>query len=564
MSNQSACGPITGIPSKDKAIEGPQLPLILLTDLDEDQKDKLIEHLKGNVGKNDKPLALQPWHPSPETLQCIAKPGPHVDSQANIHAVAVLAARAGYTGLLVADELTKRQLTGNLRVGEYPTISVVMVSIRPVRAPGAAEDQIHIGAKRTAGPTWPRGEDEHEIVYGYFLAEMESFELVPLHRKESPFADCGLALHDPNQRPFTLDSKGVTGLEKDPDIHGASIELPKSVKHLGNDHLNAFLLFAASPEEQQATESALQQTFEAVPKILQKETCQEESKDSVERVHVHAIPWEDHHVTGTRRQPLPLWGAYQALVALDDIVRDIFLLDGPIDDPTAINVKVVSSTIYGGTYITHLTPSQILPLWNTSWVANWSRLEHETSDTELLYPLDDPFYLSTPPWQPTTCSVNWVAIRAELIKFDPGFDWEGCGRKTACFVPWTPRDDDYTARDGTLEDMWDVFWELYTYKRGRSVPYGTSLPTFFIDQQSAIDQTVIAVHADYMFRYTEEELAGEVLKGVELPKLKGILFMNAGVANMGFDEFGDREKVGFFPRPGWPGHGVLVVAEEGV
>jgi hypothetical protein len=235
-----------------------------------------------------------------------------LDSQANIHAVTILAARAGYTSLLVADELTKRQLTGDLRVGEYPTISVVMISIRPIPAsePASASvtagDSISILAKRTAGPTWPRGEDEHEIVYEDFLAEMEAFELLPLHRKESPFADCGLALHDPDQRPFTPDSTRVMGWERDSAADALVIKLPESVKHLGNDHLNVFLLFSTTLEEQQATESTLQQSFEVVQQALQKKTFQEESKDSVERIHVHAIPLEDHHTTGTRRQLLSL------------------------------------------------------------------------------------------------------------------------------------------------------------------------------------------------------------------------------------------------------------------
>jgi hypothetical protein len=153
-------------------------------------------------------------------------------------------------------------------VGEYLTISVVMASIRPVRTPGAAEDQIRIVAKRTAGPTWPRGEDEHEIVYEDFLAEMESFELVSLHRKESPFADCGLALHDPDQRPFTPDSTVVMRWEKDSEAHGLAIELPDSIKYLGNDHLNVFLLFPATPEEQQAAESILQEAFETIQQNL--------------------------------------------------------------------------------------------------------------------------------------------------------------------------------------------------------------------------------------------------------------------------------------------------------
>jgi hypothetical protein len=600
MSGTSARVSIAGIPPKDDTIKGSQHPLVFLTDLDEDQKNQLIQHLQDSAGKTGQSLTLHAWHPSPETLQSIAKPGPRLDSQANIHAAAILAARAGYTGLLVADELTKGQLTGSLRVGEYPTISVVMVSIRPVPSsesvsvsvsePGTAGDQISILAKRTAGPTWPRGENEHEIVYEDFLGEMESFELVPLHRKESPFADCGLALHDSDQRPFIPDSTAVMSWEKDPVAQGLTIELPGSVKHLGNDHLNVFLLFRATPEEQQRTESALQEAFETAQRTLHKDNQEKKSQGSTKQIQVHAIPWEHHHNTGTRRQLLALWNAYQSLVPLDDVVRDIFLLDAPIHDPTTVKLKVVSSSIYGGTYIAHLTPSHILPLWNTSWSGNWSRPEHETPDTELLYPPDDPFYVSTPPWQPTTCSVNWVsafyltnkltaeqdrAIRAELFKFDPGFDWEGSPPKTACFVPWTPPEDD-PIRDGTIEDMWDVFWELYTYKRGRSVPYGTSTPTFFIDQQSAIDKTVVAVYADYMFRYKDEELAREVLRDVELPKVKGMvynrvpasqahsMFMNVGVANMGFDEFGDRKTLGFFPRPGWPGHGVLIDADEGV
>ncbi|KAJ0267390.1 hypothetical protein COL922a_014944, partial [Colletotrichum nupharicola] len=84
-----------------------------------------------------------------------------------------------------------------------------------------------------------------------------------------------------------------------------------------------------------------------------------------------------------------------SLVPLDDVVRDIFLLGAPIHDPTTVKLKVVSSSIYGGTYIAHLTPSHILPLWNTSWSGNWPRPEHETPDTELLYPPDGPFYVST-------------------------------------------------------------------------------------------------------------------------------------------------------------------------
>ncbi|KAL2794897.1 hypothetical protein BJX66DRAFT_337508 [Aspergillus keveii] len=80
MSSKSALVPVIGILTKDNTIEGYQLPLAFLTDLNEDQKNQLIEHLRCNAEQNGKPLTLHTWHPSPETLQSIAKPGPRLDS----------------------------------------------------------------------------------------------------------------------------------------------------------------------------------------------------------------------------------------------------------------------------------------------------------------------------------------------------------------------------------------------------------------------------------------------------------------------------------------------------
>ncbi|KAL3454948.1 hypothetical protein BJX64DRAFT_295538 [Aspergillus heterothallicus] len=575
MSDAARPVAVTGIPSPDNTIKGSQLPLVFLTDLENCHKNRLVEHLQSAI-KNDEPLTLHLWHPSPQTLAAIAKQGPHLDSQGNIHAVATLAARAGWTGLLVADELTKRQLTNSLRVGEYPTISVVMVSIRP----RSGENEVSILAKRTAGATWPKGAtEEKEIVYEDYLTEMDTFKLGPAARVFNPFADGGLALHDLDRPPFVRSSIGIMGWEEGLVKEALPIDLSATVETRGEGRLDIFLMFDPTPDEQRATETTLQKAFET---SLRKAGLSD-------RINISAIPWS-HHQARTRRQMIELWHAYDRCGPMEDMVRDIFLLDAPIHDRDNITaLGVISSTVYGGLYLTHIPLRQILPLGPNHCAGGgpngWSQPSHETTDAELVFPPELPFYTTTPDWQPTSIALNWVsvfyltdsltpeedgAIRAELVKFEPGFDAASSGPKTACFVPWKPKPTTADKNsDGTVADMWNIFWSLLTYKRGRAVPYGTSLPTFFIDRQSAEDKTVLAASWDFLYLAKENHAAMEVLRGVECPKLRGMkynrvpasqahsLFRNVGIANMGFEEFGDPSGVEVFPRPGWPGHGVL-------
>ncbi|KAJ6190265.1 hypothetical protein N7519_000286 [Penicillium mononematosum] len=59
----------------------------------------------------------------------MARQGSHRESQANLYALAVLAYQSGHSKLMVADELSKRQLTGNLRPGEGTCLSVILISV---------------------------------------------------------------------------------------------------------------------------------------------------------------------------------------------------------------------------------------------------------------------------------------------------------------------------------------------------------------------------------------------------------------------------------------------------
>lgn len=72
----------------------------------------------------------------------------------------------------------------------------------------------------------------------------------------------------------------------------------------------------------------------------------------------------------------------------------------------------------------------------------------------------------------------------------------------------------------------------------------------------------------------QQTTASELLEGLDVPRLRGFMynripaaeahgaFVNLGIANMGFDEFGDEAQVKKYPRPGWPGHGILKDEDE--
>lgn len=133
--------------------------------------------------------------------------------------------------------------------------------------------------------------------------------------------------------------------------------------------------------------------------------------------------------------------------------------------------------------------------------------------------------------------------------------------KHCCFVLW--KDDQ---QDGILEDMWDVFWNIYTFKRGRVTAITSTFPIFFIDQQSRHDLTVIAVDSDTSYTRRSTTVAAEILRDTPARKVRRlfhgrlsgrdahIAHANLSIANMGFDEFTEPNH---FPRPGWPGHRIL-------
>lgn len=70
-----------------------------------------------------------------------------------------------------------------------------------------------------------------------------------------------------------------------------------------------------------------------------------------------------------------------------------------------------------------------------------------------------------------------LAIRAGPQTM-PDVDLEQWERKHCCFVLW--KDGEEGLQGGTLQDMWDILWDVYTYKRvaghqlPRPSPYSSS------------------------------------------------------------------------------------------
>lgn len=146
-------------------------------------------------------------------------------------------------------------------------------------------------------------------------------------------------------------------------------------------------------------------------------------------------------------------------------------------------------------------------------------------------------------------------------------DLEQWERKHCCFVLW--EDSEEGLQGGTLQDMWDILWDVYTNKRGRGSPTTSSLPIFFIDQQSGHDFTLIAVEPDFLYtrKPSTATAAADILKDIPAAKARGFLYnrirgrdvhfahADLSIENMDIDEFVD--EVHRFPRPRWPGHGIL-------
>ncbi|KAJ5975694.1 hypothetical protein N7481_009401 [Penicillium waksmanii] len=82
-------------------------------------------------------IKVEIWSTSRRLLESIAQQGPQRDSKTNIYALTVFAQRLGYSRLIIADDMTKRQLLGiPRRTHERCTQDLDMDTLLPTRLAG--------------------------------------------------------------------------------------------------------------------------------------------------------------------------------------------------------------------------------------------------------------------------------------------------------------------------------------------------------------------------------------------------------------------------------------------
>lgn len=214
------------LPCPPQAVEGEKaLLFVILTDLDQTSQAGLVRHVRESLEEDTK---LQLWHPPKTTLWYVTHRTSHQDSSANVYAVALLAYRLGWSSLVVADNLTTRQLTKTQYMGESSSISMAMVAVRKPQS--APKDQVRVIARRTA-----LGRDKEEDLHH----RLQTFDIVPHflgewhHRAPRIYEDEGFELHDPDSCISVPDTTSFLAEELASITHAALSEkgLPPELVH---------------------------------------------------------------------------------------------------------------------------------------------------------------------------------------------------------------------------------------------------------------------------------------------------------------------------------------------
>jgi hypothetical protein len=319
-------------------------PLILLTDLDETRQAQLVRlvkwaikkdlksyyrHYFGNEFQGKPNSKVKIWSPPRQLLESIVAQGPERDSASNIHALAVLAYRSGRPRIIVADEATKRHLSGNHNPSfdDKHVISVILISVEKLHDD---PDKIAVHVKRAnclppplspprqyeepvgpdhpddfddsdspEGPAGPSDTDDSaydgsvynfmhdDPVYGGSIQppvfDSTNLYLGPLWSHICDWR--GFIMHDPDQEPFTVGS-AVLGRERYLKAVAAALspslpmELVINVSHTqpgppkmpvwerrpSKTHLLILLLYHTTSEELHKTQSKIQ---DALPSIME-------------------------------------------------------------------------------------------------------------------------------------------------------------------------------------------------------------------------------------------------------------------------------------------------------
>lgn len=531
----------------------------------------LSQHFRKSLPDN---VHIQTWHPSDSLLQSIASKSPRRDCVGTIYAVAILAYRSGWSGLIVADALTSRQLSGTQRVGESPLVSVIMVAVKPsipLSSPDTSEnDEVHVFLERTTGD---EGENAALLKALQNLEVSEPYSYDWLYTMgDGIYTEMGLVLNDPDRPVFSADTAKLLGHE---ELSNAMTKillqhtpLPaeivlRTVSYIHDEQLNPMpswlgifslqnlyfvVLFPTTAEELSTMHSTIQK---AVSFLL-------ETKSRYRyEMNVRLIPWELHRVA-SRRDLLRTYREYRQRQP----GHNMHFIPGPFkydDDDDVYFTK------FG------IIRFEIQELAIVSWATLGEILEYtygrpECPNFEMIYPFDRPFHVDLPLWLSADSEDDSIPVfyltnkltdeqdKAIRDEMDRGDD-DHIKEQVFCFVSWKSGKEGLV--DGTLEDMWELMWKAYTF------PAHSCSEIFFIDGQSGIDQTLIMAQPEFYRGEDDKGLLNDTrepyIMGFCYGRVRGASVRNAytrlnSAEDVGIDDLATDLNV--FPRPGWPGNGI--------
>lgn len=499
------------------------LLIIFLWESDPTSQHGLVAHFQRSFTED---VDIRVWCPSQGVLRSVAAQGSRRDSLANIHAVSILAYRAGWSGLVVADRLTARQLRGEAHLGERDFVTVVMVAVRAARIgePARSQDRVRVVARRSGCA---------ELKDGVLLQTISTLELPArlLGYNENTsfiFDELGLELQDPGRPVFTPDQPGLLAHEEvrmaaqqvlsmqghlPPELHSPILraaeedigqpipELPRPTSPRGKRR-DLFLCFPA-------TDSTLDDTDIMVQYLMAVAERQLTGDEYLIAKHLRLRPWP-------YPRPMSRWDLMRVWAGVNE--QYLYGLAQPISatDPKSAQFVLMWNDIDSDRHALIQEPLDTMMRPRTP-KTNRVRAQLDSGETldcphEILHNPGRPFYVDVPEWISVNPDLHWArffyltsqsppeqdqALRREiLITSEDRANTGDHAKKHAVFVPWqkdTP--------DGSLDSVWNIFWEIWQYEMAHSTHYTVAGRqcgiTCFIDQQSLIDHTVLIVDGDY-------------------------------------------------------------------
>ncbi|KAJ5467051.1 hypothetical protein N7475_004803 [Penicillium sp. IBT 31633x] len=583
-------------------------PLIPLADLDETSQAKLVGLVQSMLEKDLRSCVkhclqyyfpeaspkVELWSPTKSLLQSISLQGPHQDSQSNIHALAVLAYRSGQPRIIVADEATKRQLSGDhlRRCDLEGVVSVILISAEESNGSGS----ISIYGRRVtcyAGP----GTDSLNFIQRdkdpqkHFGCTNIAWD--PLW--DPPFKLKHIKVRDPDQEVLAPDSlilgretlvKAMTDTLSDylpmelvmeiSNTHGSPFKVPVWERRPSNTHILIFVLYHTTTAElcktQRKIHNAIPFVFprrNMIPQSQMKPGLGKEIIRDVGRseMTVELIPWDRHRIR-TRRDLLGFWNKYR----LWDVgVRSIkfmplIYLSKPFSSLDSAQFGVVRNQCAHMPFPVSIADMSLhdvcLEITTLNHIEAFTIYKlRDTEPAEILWHPDQQFYSVPPLWVLMDHRLGHVLVFLTNKLTENDFqelkqDLAGVGSSHINGEPPVPEHFAFSWKqgeagtvDGKVKDIWDFLAEIYTSSWDRHCPSSF----FCIDAQLAVDQTVIVVKSDF-YDYPGHER----LWHLPFPRLRGFHFIRIPRQLINsWEALHEHEGWLKYRRPGWPSPGVL-------